>query len=532
MPRLMNRTIRLALTDPTLRGPLIACMCDMEPGATAEIESGLLSKFEEGEDVDVPEYLREHGNPDAAAAWEKHHEENKDLLKKHTAALEKMAGYTHYWRFLPRAAGVHLDERVLDSYLTKSKQAHQWTKGMIEEAQEVQQNVDRGGNLSSSTYSIDSLAYKVFGSFRQDDFIRWLERVTDFLVTAADELARNGDKTTAKNALSMAKGLEKAATAFVRFEAVWSNNWSKYKGNKGAAARAFVNYATLAEGTFDKLARLITQIQTVAGGTELTVKDYGFTDDEWQKVAAAARKIIAAAESQGIAIRGGEGTGSPQITPEHISLNGDAAAGLDHETFFLGKHPYSTSHLSEFCKTARDPYDAVVVSILAVAKKIAPLALHISSDGGPGAIKKVLGHTSTAPRTAAHTLPVDTLVQQTAEMLGLPNWKAAKATPEAKQAADKWVKAVSKALGVWTQKFPPDLGFTTADLMADRGGKAPYNVYMTLANSKGISIADGRWKLYYPENITKLEHFLDSALNREFRSLKAALIDAAEATGA
>lgn len=40
------------------------------------------ARFPEGESVDVPEYLREHGNPEAAEEWEKMNEEYGDMLKK------------------------------------------------------------------------------------------------------------------------------------------------------------------------------------------------------------------------------------------------------------------------------------------------------------------------------------------------------------------------------------------------------------------------------------------------------------------
>ncbi len=39
-----------------------------------------------------------------------------------------------------------------------------------------------------------------------------------------------------------------------------------------------------------------------------------------------------------------------------------------------------------FCKTARKPYDPVVVSILVAARDIAPDAIRISSDGGDEAL--------------------------------------------------------------------------------------------------------------------------------------------------
>jgi hypothetical protein len=43
--------------------------------------------------------------------------------------------------------------------------------------------------------------------------------------------------------------------------------------------------------------------------------------------------------------------------------------------------------MTAFCKTEYRPYDSVVVSILAVAKKVAPDAILVRSDGGPEAIR-------------------------------------------------------------------------------------------------------------------------------------------------
>ena len=105
----------------------------------------------------------------------------------------------------------------------------------------------------------------------------------------------------------------------------------------------------------------------------------------WAKIVAAAKKIVAAAEAQGIAVRGPMGTGKPEFTDEDIALNGDAATRNDYEGFVLIRKPDGFS----FVKTDEKPYDAVVVSILAVAKKLVK-GLSVRSDGGPGAIRKVL----------------------------------------------------------------------------------------------------------------------------------------------
>ena len=105
----------------------------------------------------------------------------------------------------------------------------------------------------------------------------------------------------------------------------------------------------------------------------------------WAKIVAAAKKIVAAAEAQGIAVRGPMGTGKPEFTDEDIALNGDKSTRNDYESFVLIRKPDGFS----FVKTDKKPYDAVVVSILAVVKKLVK-DLSVRSDGGPGAIRKVL----------------------------------------------------------------------------------------------------------------------------------------------
>lgn len=104
----------------------------------------------------------------------------------------------------------------------------------------------------------------------------------------------------------------------------------------------------------------------------------------WDKIVAAAKKIVAAAEAQGIAVRGPMGTGKPEFTDEDIALNGDKSTRNDYESFVLTRKPDGFS----FVKTYEKPYDAVVVSILDVAKKLVK-GLSVRSDGGSGAIRKV-----------------------------------------------------------------------------------------------------------------------------------------------
>ena len=108
------------------------------------------------------------------------------------------------------------------------------------------------------------------------------------------------------------------------------------------------------------------------------------TPVQWAGIVAGAKKVLQAAKQQGIVIRGGMGEGAPEIDAKEIWLNGDAATGMGHETFNLQRGG------GGFCKTNGKPYDAVVVSILAIAKQIMGDKMTVSSDGGDGAIRRVL----------------------------------------------------------------------------------------------------------------------------------------------
>jgi len=124
-----------------------------------------------------------------------------------------------------------------------------------------------------------------------------------------------------------------------------------------------------------------------------------FTDSEWQKISFMTNKIIEAAKAQGIELANGHGEAGtePVIDADKIQLNGvDDDA---HETLYLTKQQgkfvdYTPRDqqirdgIFNFCKTARKPYDAVVVSILGAARRIAKGALRLSSDGD-GAVFKM-----------------------------------------------------------------------------------------------------------------------------------------------
>ena len=74
-----------------------------------------------------------------------------------------------------------------------------------------------------------------------------------------------------------------------------------------------------------------------------------------------------------IEIAGWDGNGKPEFTKEFVSFNGKGEE-LSHETFYLeNKEGFS------FCKTARKPYDLLVVACYLATMQI--LGSKFSSDG-------------------------------------------------------------------------------------------------------------------------------------------------------
>jgi hypothetical protein len=132
--------------------------------------------------------------------------------------------------------------------------------------------------------------------------------------------------------------------------------------------------------------------------------------DAWAKIAADARKLVESAPCTLLAEYDEPGT-TPEITGSAIWFNG--AGGEGHETFFLERTPsgriYDGEHFS-FCKTARKPYDRVVIAILACAAEHAPEHIRVESDGdeedwrpGLGWASAVLGRPITLPVKADAT---------------------------------------------------------------------------------------------------------------------------------
>jgi hypothetical protein len=77
-----------------------------------------------------------------------------------------------------------------------------------------------------------------------------------------------------------------------------------------------------------------------------------------------------------------DGQGAPKLTKEHIAFNGEAPE-LDHESFYFEAKrslPYPGGTLGwACCKTARKPYDVVVVACLTFLSR--DYGFEVSSDG-------------------------------------------------------------------------------------------------------------------------------------------------------
>lgn len=74
-----------------------------------------------------------------------------------------------------------------------------------------------------------------------------------------------------------------------------------------------------------------------------------------------------------LSIRDGLGEGKPEFSNNMIDFNGNASLDLDHETFRI-----ENKNENSFCKTARKPYDLLVVAVLIAASQITGLTF--SSD--------------------------------------------------------------------------------------------------------------------------------------------------------
>ena len=99
----------------------------------------------------------------------------------------------------------------------------------------------------------------------------------------------------------------------------------------------------------------------------------GFTEKQWTLARYRMRRIIAHSD---VDVRSEyDDSRAPAITDSDIHFNGVGDDG--HETFFVAKEGGS-----EFCKTARKPYDEIVVAALGMLSNLNP-NFRWMSDGDP-----------------------------------------------------------------------------------------------------------------------------------------------------
>jgi hypothetical protein len=110
------------------------------------------------------------------------------------------------------------------------------------------------------------------------------------------------------------------------------------------------------------------------------------TESEWTSVVYNVGQIMATAKKHGVSLCNGLGEKGtePSFNVEEIMFNGDESKDEDHETMVINrkcppKEPWQSRRGFGFCKTARKPYDAVVVAVLIFLDTFG--AHEISSDG-------------------------------------------------------------------------------------------------------------------------------------------------------
>ena len=126
------------------------------------------------------------------------------------------------------------------------------------------------------------------------------------------------------------------------------------------------------------------------GYTHYWEKAAQITDEQWNEFKEFVSKAIGTVNNKEVEnsaggdhypslviIKGGDGGGQPEISDELICFNGNGLEGHDHESFYI---PRSGSSGFNFCKTARKPYDPVVVACLVAAERIGIID-EWSSDG-------------------------------------------------------------------------------------------------------------------------------------------------------
>lgn len=315
------------------------------------------------------------------------------------ASMGKTAGYSHYWTYLPRSE--MLDIRgfgVVTNQLNRSlPQVKQVIKQMEAFVPELESNEQGPMPLTLMPSGLSKRA--------RNEFLVDFRRAFDLM----NEVVAEAPPThpLVKPISSAAKRLDKALTALSKAQQTFSKNRGyNYRGT-GVIARAYQRYikglkmvVDIIESAWEKMEQYITS-------ETLDATSFGFTDEEWAKLTSVAKGIIRKA-SQDMDLAGGDGTGKPLVSGAEIVLNGSEVNGEDGETFYLSQHPDSLRNTRDFCKTNQEPYDAVVVSILAAAQKIAPEAIRVDSDGGSGAIRRVYGSQNRESRFGLYGYPAKT----------------------------------------------------------------------------------------------------------------------------
>jgi hypothetical protein len=111
-----------------------------------------------------------------------------------------------------------------------------------------------------------------------------------------------------------------------------------------------------------------------------------FTDDEWTELLKRTKKML---DETNIPVTSGDGKagGEPNLNDTYISFNG--VEEDSHETAYLTKKPAKKPWALEeklcfdFCKTARKPYDSLVMELFLNALDIlGPERCRVSNDDG------------------------------------------------------------------------------------------------------------------------------------------------------
>lgn len=121
------------------------------------------------------------------------------------------------------------------------------------------------------------------------------------------------------------------------------------------------------------------------GYTHYWYQDTKLDDAKFAAAALDIEKVLAVTEVPLAGGMGDEGT-KPEVGPKRISFNGVDEDG--HETLYVEPTAEKPSYQDQsepqvfnFCKTARKPYDEVVIASLAVLKHHLGDAIRVSSDG-------------------------------------------------------------------------------------------------------------------------------------------------------